>query len=127
MRDRSSAPAAVPTPEACVGNRGFVGEFEQMILLAALRLGDEAYGTRLMEELEATVSRRVSRGSVYVTLDRLEEKGWIESELSEPRAERGGRPRRVVRLTPEGLDQLRRSRQALLALWDGVENALDTP
>lgn len=110
-----------------MGNRGFVGEFEQMILLAALRLGDEAYGARLMEELEATVSRRVSRGSVYVTLDRLEEKGWIESELSEPRAERGGRPRRVVRLTPEGLDQLRRSRQALLALWDGVENALDTP
>jgi len=110
-----------------VGERGFLGEFEQMILLAALRLGDDAYGTRLMEELRDTVGRSVSRGSVYVTLDRMEEKGWIGSALSEPRSERGGRPRRVVRLTPEGMHQLRRSREALLALWDGVEEALDTP
>jgi PadR family transcriptional regulator PadR len=110
-----------------VGDRGFLGEFEQMILLAALRLEGDAYGARLMEELESTVGRRVSRGSVYVTLDRLEEKGWIESELSDPRRERGGRPRRVVRVTSEGMQQLRRSREALLALWDGVERALDTP
>lgn len=110
-----------------MGDRGFLGEFEQMILLAALRLEDEAYGVRLMEELEETVGRRVSRGSVYVTLDRLEEKGWLESSLSESRSERGGRPRRVVRVTPEGREQLRRSREALLALWDGVEGALETP
>jgi PadR family transcriptional regulator len=112
---------------ASVGDRGFLGEFEQMILLAALRLGDDAYGVRLMEELETRVGRRVSRGSVYVTLDRLEEKGLIESSLSSARPERGGRPRRVVRVTPEGVDQLRRAREALLALWDGLERALDTP
>ena len=98
-----------------------------MILLASLRLGDEAYGVRLMDELEATVGRRVSRGSVYVTLDRLEEKGLLTSTLSTARSERGGRPRRVVRVTPEGLEQLRRSREALMALWNGVEGALEKP
>jgi len=110
-----------------VGDRGFLGEFEQMILLAALRLGDDAYGVRLMEELEETAGRRVSRGSVYVTLDRLEEKGWIASSLSEAGSGRGGRPRRVVSVTVEGREQLRRSREALMALWDGVEDALETP
>jgi PadR family transcriptional regulator PadR len=104
-----------------MGREGYLGEFEQMLLLAALRLGDEAYGVALMKELETTVGRRVSRGSVYVTLDRLEEKGWVTSSLSGPRTERGGRPRRVVKVTPEGVTQLRRSREALLTLWDGVE------
>ena len=107
-----------------MGRERFLGEFEQMLLLAALRLGDDAYGVALMKELETTVGRRVSRGSVYVTLDRLEEKGWVTSSLSESREERGGRPRRVVKVTPEGVSQLRRSRDALLTLWDGVE-ALD--
>jgi PadR family transcriptional regulator PadR len=107
-----------------MGRERFLGEFEQMLLLAALRLGDDAYGVGLMKELETTVGRRVSRGSVYVTLDRLEEKGWVTSSLSESREERGGRPRRVVKVTPEGVSQLRRSRDALLTLWDGVE-ALD--
>lgn len=109
-----------------MGKRGFLGEFEQMILLAVLRLAEEAYGVRLMEELEQTVGRRVSRGSVYVTLDRLEEKGLIESAPAEERSERGGRPRRVVRVTTDGLQQLQRSREALLALWDGLEEALET-
>jgi len=108
-----------------MGRDGYVGEFEQMLLLAMMRLGEEAYGVRLMEELEARIGRRVSRGSVYVTLDRMEAKGWIASETSPPRPERGGRPRRVVSLTPEGLAELRRSRQALLTLWDGLEEALD--
>ena len=62
-----------------MGQDGFIGEFEQMLLLAILRLEDHAYGVRLMEELEERVGRSVSRGSVYVTLDRMEEKGWIES------------------------------------------------
>lgn len=110
-----------------MGRSGYLGEFEQMLLLAVLRLGDDAYGARLMEELEATVGRRVSRGSVYVTLDRLEEKGWLASEMSDARPERGGRPRRVVAVTPEGFQQLKRSREALLALWNGLEEGFDTP
>ena len=109
-----------------MGRKEFLGEFEQMLLLAALRLGDEAYGVALMKELESTVGRRVSRGSVYVTLDRMEEKGWIKSSLSKPRAERGGRPRRIVEVTPEGVAQLRSTREALLLLWEGVE-ALHAP
>jgi len=108
-----------------MGREGYLGEFEQMLLLAALRLGDDAYGVALMTELESSVGRRVSRGSVYVTLDRLEEKGWVTSKLSGSRPERGGRPRRLVRVTPQGVDELRRSREALLPLWDGVE-ALET-
>ena len=104
-----------------MGREGYLGEFEQMLLLAALRLGDDAYGVALMDELETRVGRRVSRGSVYVTLDRLEEKGWLTSSVSEPRPERGGRPRRLVRVTPQGVAELRRSREALLTLWDGLD------
>jgi DNA-binding PadR family transcriptional regulator len=108
-----------------VGKEGFLGEFEQMLLLAVLRLGDEAYGVRLMEELEGSVGRRVSRGSVYVTLDRLEDKGWIASETAQASGGRGGRPRRIVSVTPDGLSVLRKSREALLTLWEGLEQALD--
>ena len=107
-----------------MGRDGFLGEFEQMLLLAAMRLEDEAYGVKLMEALER-VGRSASRGTVYITLDRMEEKGWISSELSASRPERGGRPRRIVRVTPEGLAVLRKSRAALLDLWDGLEEALD--
>ncbi len=108
-----------------MGRDGFLGEFEQMLLLAVMRLGNEAYGVKLMEELESRVGRSVSRGSVYVTLDRMEDKGWISSELSASRPERGGRPRRIVRVTSAGLAVLRKSRAALLDLWDGLEKALD--
>jgi PadR family transcriptional regulator PadR len=107
-----------------MGRNGYIGEFEQMLLLAVLRLENDAYGARLMEELETTIGRRVSRGSVYVTLDRLEDKGWLTSEMSGARPERGGRPRRIVSVTPEGLEQLRRSRAALVTLWEGLEEAL---
>ncbi len=108
-----------------MGRDGFLGEFEQMLLLAVMRLGNEAYGVRLMEELGTRVGRNVSRGSVYVTLDRMEDKGWISSELSASKPEMGGRPRRIVRVTPEGLADLRKSRAALLDLWEGLEEALD--
>lgn len=108
-----------------MGKDSFIGEFEQMLLLAVMALGEDAYGVRLMEELESRVGRNVSRGSVYVTLDRMEDKGWIASELSGSRPERGGRPRRIVSVTSEGLAVLRKSRAALLELWDGLEEALD--
>ena len=90
-----------------MGKDRFLGEFEQMLLLAIMRLGDQAYGVRLVEELEDRAGRTVSRGSVYVTLDRIEDKGWITSEISASRPERGGRPRRIVSVAPEGLAVLR--------------------
>jgi len=108
-----------------MSKEGFLGEFEQMLLLAVMRLDAEAYGIRLMEELDERAGRSVSRGSVYVTLDRLEAKGWITSEMSESRPERGGRSRRIVSVTPEGLAVLKQSRSALLELWDGLEEVLD--
>ncbi len=108
-----------------MSNDPFIGELEQMLLLAILRQGDRAYGAALIRELKATAGRRVARGSVYVTLDRMEAKGWLESRASEPRPERGGRPRRLLRVTPEGIAELRRSREALLSLWDGVEAVLE--
>ena len=101
--------------------QGFLGEFEQMLLLAALRLGEEAYGVSLGQELEEQVGRRVSRGSIYVTLDRLEAKGLITSSMSQPRAERGGRPRRLISVTPEGVAELQRTHQALTTLWNGLD------
>lgn len=104
-----------------MAREGYLGEFEQMLLLAALHLGEEAYGAAMGQELEARVGRRVSRGSIYVTLDRLESKGLIASEMSEPLPERGGRPRRLIRVTPEGVAQLQASREALLTLWKGLE------
>lgn len=110
-----------------MGHDGFIGELEQMLLLAVLRLGDDAYGVRIMEELEERVGRRVSRGSVYVTLDRMEEKRWIVSRAEPAGSERGGRPRRVIDVTAEGRAELRRSRDALLTLWDGLEEALEAP
>jgi len=104
-----------------MGREGYLGEFEQMLLLAALHLGEEAYGAALGQELEGRVGRRVSRGAIYVTLDRLEAKGLVTSSLSAPRPERGGRPRRVVTVTPQGIAQLQASREALVTLWDGLE------
>lgn len=99
----------------------FPGELEQMLMLAALQLGDEAYGAAMASLLEDRVGRRVSRGSIYVTLDRLEAKGLVRSRMSPPRPERGGRPRRLVEVTAEGVAQLRRSREALETLWHGLE------
>ena len=104
-----------------MSREGFLGEFEQMLLLAALHLGEEAYGAAMSQALEERVGRRVSRGAVYVTLDRLEAKGIITSHMSAPRAERGGRPRRIISVTPEGMARLQESREALLTLWDGLE------
>ncbi len=108
-------------------NETFPGEFEQMLMLAILRLGSGAYGAALMQELENTAGRRVSRGSIYVTIDRMEDKGWVECTMSDPLPERGGRPRRLVQVTAAGRAELRKSREALFRLWNGVERMLDTP
>lgn len=103
----------------------YLGEFEQMVLLAVLGLEDNAYGVRIMEALEERVSREVSRGSLYITLDRLEAKGLLRSTLSDPTAARGGRRKRFVEVTPEGVRALAESRRALQELWRGLDSMLD--
>jgi PadR family transcriptional regulator len=102
-----------------------LGEFEQMILLSIMRLGDAAYGLAIKDELVAVAGRTPSSGALYTTLDRMEKKGLLESSVGGVSQDRGGRPRRYLRLTPEGKTLLARSRSTLLALWDGLEGALD--
>jgi DNA-binding PadR family transcriptional regulator len=101
-----------------------LGEFEQLVLLAVLRAGDGAYGTRILEEIAACGGRRVSRGALYVTLARLEEKGLLLARSGDPSPARGGRPRRYLRVSAAGLRALRASRATLLRLWAGLETAL---
>ena len=101
-----------------------LGEFEQMVLLAILRLNGDIYGVPITEEIERRTGRPVSAAAVYVTLRRLEKKGLVSSWLSEPLPERGGKPRRCVRVEPAGLEALRESREMMDALWQGLDPAL---
>lgn len=104
---------------------GYLGELEQMVLLAILQLDDQAFGANVMDELERRVERRVSRGAMYVTLDRLEEKGMLVSQVGDPTPRRGGRPKRFLTVTPEGVAALRKSRNAWMRLWDGLDSVLE--
>lgn len=104
--------------------RAALGEFEHVVLLAILRLEGDAYAPAILDEIEARTGRPASRGSIYITLDRLEEKGLVRSALAAGPAARGGRPRRYLELTPSGLAALRESREALLSLWSGLERRL---
>jgi PadR family transcriptional regulator, regulatory protein PadR len=101
-----------------------LGEFEQVVLLAILRLDDQAYAVTVREEIARCTGRDVSRGSIYITLDRLETKGYLKSRLADPTPERGGRAKRYYALRPRALDALRQNRRALVALWRGLESVL---
>ena len=99
----------------------FLGEFEQLVLLSLLRLGDEAYALPAREELNRVTRRETSRGALYRTLERLEGKGYVEWMMEDDAPRRGGNPRRRFTVTPEGVAILRASRSALRELWSGVE------
>jgi len=101
-----------------------LGEFEHVVLLAVLRLGDEAYAVPILDEIERCTGRSISRGSVYITLDRLETKGYLRSWLADPTPERGGRAKRYYALRPRAIAALRDSRRALVALWRGLDRVL---
>jgi DNA-binding PadR family transcriptional regulator len=102
----------------------YLGELEQIVLLAVLRLGDEAYAVPILEQIEKQAGRRVARGALYTALDRLEIKGCLRSRLGQPLPERGGRARRYFSVTPAALRALKQSRMALLRLWNGLESIL---
>jgi len=102
----------------------FPGEFEQMVLLAILQLGDEAFALAVIRELDRRAGRPVSRGALYKTLERLEEKGFVEWEVEEATPGRGGHPRRLFRVTGSGIAALKVARDALLRLWEGLERVL---
>lgn len=100
------------------------GEFEQLVLLGILQLGSEAYAARLRERIQADADRKVTRGALYATLDRLTTKGLVEWEVEDATPERGGIPRRRFRVTPDGVAAVRRAYSAVRTLADGLEDVL---
>jgi DNA-binding PadR family transcriptional regulator len=100
-----------------MAERGYLGEFELMVLLAVIRLGDEAYGVPLTRELGEVRGREVSVGSVYAALERLEAKGLVSSSLGEATPERGGRAKRYFKVTEDGVVTARETRRVLSGLW----------
>ena len=103
-----------------MARQGFLGGFELLVLLALIRLGDEAYGVPISQVIEESSGREVALGSVYVTLGRLEEKGLVASKVGEPTAVRGGRAKTYFRITAKGLREVRQAQRMLMALWQGV-------
>lgn len=97
-----------------------LGEFEQVILLAILRLPDGAYGVTIRAELADRAGRTVAPGALYTALERLETKGLIASRMSEPTPQRGGRAKRYVTVTAAGVEALTRALQAYERLLDGL-------
>ena len=100
--------------------RDYLTDFELMILLSILRVGDEAYGVPVAREIEKTGGRSVVLATVYAALDRLEANGLVSSTLGDPTPARGGRAKRLFRVTPSGLKAVRQARRALTRLWAGL-------
>jgi PadR family transcriptional regulator PadR len=97
-----------------------LGLFEQVVLLATLRLKDEAYGRAILAEVQARLQREVTAGAIYATLDRLEAKGLTSSRLGNGTPQRGGRARRFYSIEPAGLNALDQSRTATVNIWRGI-------
>jgi PadR family transcriptional regulator, regulatory protein PadR len=104
-----------------------LGEFEHLLLLAILRLGPDAYGLTIARELEEHARRRVSRGALYTTLDRLEAKGLVRWKIGPATRERGGLPRRCYTVSARGIASLRSSQQILQQMWRGLDDVLKEP
>jgi PadR family transcriptional regulator PadR len=102
-----------------------LGEFEQLLLLAVLRLGEGASGNAVSAELEERAGRGVSRGALYSALDRLESKGFLTWRVEASTPERGGHPSRIFSLTEAGLEALREHQRALHNLTEGLEGVLE--
>jgi DNA-binding PadR family transcriptional regulator len=97
-----------------------LGEFEHLILLAVLRLNDDAYGMRVRREIAERTGRDVTIGAVYATLERLESKGLVSATVGEATPERGGRPKRSFQVTGAGMDAVNRTRQELENMSEGL-------
>src|ERR1044071_5486139 len=105
----------------------YLGEFEQQVLLVVVRLGDEAFGPDISRELETRAQRRVSRGALYTTFDRLEDKGLIRWRTVPGTEARDGLPRRLYTVTAAGVAALRAAREVVRKLWDGLDGFLKEP
>lgn len=103
-----------------MGKGTFLGEFEQMVLLAVMRLDGNAYGVTIRDDIEARTDREVVLGAVYAALDRLERKGHLKSTVSGPEPIRGGRSRKLFRITPGGRRALVHSREMMERMAEGL-------
>jgi DNA-binding PadR family transcriptional regulator len=108
-------------------SRDLLTDLELMILLAVLRVGENAYGVTIARKIEATAGRSVALALVYATLDRLEERGLARSWLGDPTPERGGRAKRFFEVTGKGIRQIRDTQGALTALWKGLPELKGSP
>jgi len=99
----------------------YLGEFEQMVMLAILKLADNAYGVSIRELLVEAIERDVSVGALYTTLERLEKKGLLTSSQGEAIAQRGGRAKKFYVVSGQGKQALNRSKNALETLWQGIQ------
>lgn len=98
----------------------YLGEFELLVMLTVIRLGDGAYGVPITREIEERTGREAAFGTVYVTLERLQTKGFVRSELGDATPERGGRAKRYFRATSMGLREVRETKRRLISLWKGL-------
>jgi DNA-binding PadR family transcriptional regulator len=107
-----------------MSKREALGEFEQLVLVAIARLGERAHGVTIREEIKSRTGRSATRGAIYITLDRLENKGYIRTWLADPTPERGGKAKRVCAIQPAGLQALIEARTVLNRMWQGFRPAL---
>ena len=98
-----------------------LGEFEFLVMLAVMRLGDDAYAVSIVDDIAERTGRTPSRAAVYVTLQRLEKANFVESTLGDPLPERGGKARRYVRLLPAGRRMMAATQSSLRRMWEGLE------
>jgi PadR family transcriptional regulator PadR len=98
----------------------YLGEFELLVMLTVIRLGEGAYGVPISREIVQQTGRDVAFGTVYATLERLQKKGFVCSDLGEATPERGGRAKRYFRVTTTGLQMVRETKRTLTKLWRGV-------
>lgn len=103
-----------------MGDKAALGEFEHHVLLAALRLGENAYTTSILQELETRTGRELSPAAVYIALRRLERSGLVRTKLKRAVERNERRERRYVQVTPAGLRLARQARQRLVRLWEGL-------
>ncbi len=103
-----------------MGRSDSLGEFEQVALLALIRLRADAYGTRIRQEIAERTGRDVSLGAIYTTLERLERKGFVSSARGAPTPERGGRAKRFYKIEAPGARALQRSRETMDRMWEGL-------
>lgn len=104
-----------------MGRAANLGEFEQIVLLSILRLGEAAYGVSIRSEIATHTRRSVAPGALYTTLDRMEEKGLVSSRMGDPTPERGGRAKRYYEATVSGLGAIRRAQRAYRSLLEGLD------